>query len=284
MPMLHLPHCTPATWHTYHMALMASWHSWHHGTPTTAITCHAYATPIPCLHRARARAARRHRVAGHTSRESMRRRAGAMREASATPHVRRRGRIRRGGDGGRRYEGPGGQFDASTARAVGSLMSRARTAAGAKTTGPFSPTPPAPAMRFPSLTPPFPAQLSLTPRLSFLGVLPFTSLPSNLTPLCGLATKERAERGAAEGCLKPRAFWPLTAFLPHLSRLICLASPTTQAVAKGGAKSGTEGGAKSGTERSRAHCCSRPGTGSASLLLRRTRCMYTWRRGRPGGG
>ena len=213
-------------WHTYHMALMALMALMAScQQPSHACLCHNYHMPRLChTHSSPAPGASTCGQAApgsrtHVEPESMRRRAGAMHEASETPHVRRRGRIRHGGDEEGRDEGPGGRFDASTARAVGSLMSRARTAAGAKTTGPFSPTPPAPAMRFPSLTPPFPAQLSLTPRLSFLGVLPFTSLPSNLTPLCGLATKERAERGAAEGCLKPRAFWPLTAFLPHMSRL-----------------------------------------------------------------
>jgi hypothetical protein len=69
-------------WHTYHMALMALMalmascqqpshachaNSHHMSAYATTITCHAYATPIPRLHRARARAARRHRAAGPTS-------------------------------------------------------------------------------------------------------------------------------------------------------------------------------------------------------------------------
>ena len=70
------PSCTPTAWHAYGYGTPTtwhSWHSWHHANShhmrayATTITCHAYATPIPRLHRARARAARRHRAAGPTS-------------------------------------------------------------------------------------------------------------------------------------------------------------------------------------------------------------------------
>jgi len=193
--------------------------------PFLASTCGQAARPtsLPCPRRAR-----EHAGQGRCN-------------ARGKRHGARRGRIWHGGDGGGRDQGPDGRFGAWTGRAVGSWMSPARTAAGAKTTGPSWPTPPAPAIRSPSLTPPLPLHLHSPPLfpshlVAVLGVSPLTSRLSPLKPhsLLWASHAERGERGAAEGCLRREA--------------------------------------------------SRPGTASASLLLLRTRSMYTWRRGRRGGG
>ena len=158
----------------WHMAIMGHCtHCTHGNSYHMPRLCHTHCSPAPGASTCGQEAPRSR---AHVEPESMQRRPGATREASATPHVRRRRRVRHRGDGGWRDGKPGERFGAWTGPAVGSLMSRARTAAGAKTTGPFLPIPPAPAMRFPSLTPPFPSSVPHT-WVSFLGVLPLTFDP-----------------------------------------------------------------------------------------------------------
>ena len=168
--------------------------------PFLASTCGQAARPtsLPCPRRAR-----EHAGQGRCN-------------ARGKRHGARRGRIWHGGDGGGRDQGPDGRFGAWTGRAVGSWMSPARTAAGAKTTGPSWPTPPAPAIRSPSLTPPLPLHLHSPPLfpshlVAVLGVSPLTSRLSPLKPhsLLWASHAERGERGAAEGCLRREA-WPET--------------------------------------------------------------------------